>query len=122
MGNDTNEFIIVYGVNHVATGKCTYSNFAPYGTDIWNGVGAIHDSELAGTAEEYLPDSSNAKYLMSIRSLGTPMALRTALRFPMVREATAYGRISRSSLPGGSTWKTLQRSVQHTQRLYMIGL
>jgi hypothetical protein len=63
LGNDTNEFIIVYGVNHVATGKCAYSNFAPYGADIWNGVGAVHDSELAGTAEEYLPDNPNAKYL-----------------------------------------------------------
>jgi hypothetical protein len=67
LGNDTNEFIIVYGVNHVATGKCTYSNFAPYGADIWNGVGAIHDSELAGTAEEYLPDNPNAKYLYVYR-------------------------------------------------------
>jgi hypothetical protein len=63
LGNDTNEFIIVYGVNHVATGKCTYSNFAPYGADIWNGVGAIHDSELSGTAEAYLPNDPNAKYL-----------------------------------------------------------
>jgi hypothetical protein len=63
LGNDTNEFIIVYGVNHVATGKATYSNFAPYGADIWNGVGSIHDSELAGTAKEYLPDNPNAKYL-----------------------------------------------------------
>ncbi len=63
LGNDTNEFMIVYGINHVATGKATYLNFAPYGADIWNGVGAIHDSELAGTAEEYLPDNPNAKYL-----------------------------------------------------------
>jgi hypothetical protein len=63
LGNDTNEFIIVYGINHVATGKATYSNFAPYGADIWNGVGAIHDTELAGTAEEYLPDSPDTKYL-----------------------------------------------------------
>ncbi|MDD4651134.1 MAG: hypothetical protein PHQ34_02780 [Methanothrix sp.] len=63
LGNDSNEFIIVYGVNHVATGKCSYLNFAPYGADIWNGVGAVHDPELAGTAEEYLPDNPNAKYL-----------------------------------------------------------
>ena len=63
LGNDANEFIIIYGVNHVATGKATYQNFAPYGADIWNGVGAVHDSELAGTAEEYLPDNPNAKYL-----------------------------------------------------------
>jgi hypothetical protein len=63
LGNDTNEFIIVYGVNHVATGKATYTNFALYGADVWNGVGAITDSDLNGTAEEYLPDNPNAKYL-----------------------------------------------------------
>ena len=63
LGNDANEFIIVYGVNHVATGKATYSNFALYGADIFNGVKAIHDDEFTGSAEEYLPDNPNAKYL-----------------------------------------------------------
>jgi hypothetical protein len=63
LGNGTNEFIIVYGVNHVATGKATYSSFGVNGADIWNGVGAIHDTEFAGTAEEYLPDNPEAKYL-----------------------------------------------------------
>ena len=63
MGNDTNEFLIVYGVNHVATGKATYSNFAVNGADVWNGVGMVQDPELNGTATEYLPDNPNAKYL-----------------------------------------------------------
>ncbi len=63
LGNNTNEFIIVYGVNHVATGKAMYENFVPYGADIWNGVGMITDMDFNGTAEEYLPDNPNAKYL-----------------------------------------------------------
>jgi len=63
LGNDTNEFIIVYGVNHVATGKATYSSFAIYGADVWNGVGAITDADFTGSAEEYLLDNPNAKYL-----------------------------------------------------------
>ncbi|MDD1752772.1 MAG: hypothetical protein LUQ38_06775 [Methanotrichaceae archaeon] len=63
LGNDTNEFIIAYGVNHVATGKAMYSNFGPYGADVWNGVGAISDADFNGTAEKYLPDNPNAKYL-----------------------------------------------------------
>ena len=63
LGNDTNEFIIVYGVNHVATGKATYSNFAVYGADVWNGVRAITDEDFSGSAEEYLPGNPNAKYL-----------------------------------------------------------
>ena len=63
LGNDTNEFIIVYGVNHVTTGKAMYSNFAVYGVDALNGVGMISDLDFNGTAEEYLPDNPNAKYL-----------------------------------------------------------
>jgi hypothetical protein len=63
LGNGTNEFIIVYGVNHVATGKATYSNFAIYGADMFNGVRAITDKDFNGSAEEYLPDNPNAKYL-----------------------------------------------------------
>ena len=63
LGNDTDEFIVVYGVNHVATGKATYSNFAIYGADVWNGIKAITDWDFNGTAEEYLSDNPNAKYL-----------------------------------------------------------
>jgi hypothetical protein len=63
LGNDTNEFIIVYGVNHVATGKAMYQNFVPYSADVWNGVGMVTDVDFNGTAEEYLPDNPNAKYL-----------------------------------------------------------
>ena len=63
MGNDPNEFIIVYGVNHVATGKATYQNFVPYGADAFNGVGMIKDVDFNGTAQEYLPDNPNSKYL-----------------------------------------------------------
>ncbi|QCR17795.1 hypothetical protein DKM28_06425, partial [Methanosarcina mazei] len=63
LGNDSDEFIIVYGVNHAATGKATYSNFAVYGADVWNGVRAITDEDFNGSAEEYLPDNPNAKYL-----------------------------------------------------------
>ena len=63
LGKDTNEFIIVYGVNHVATGKAIYENFVLYGADVWNGVGMVNDLDFNGTAEEYLPDNPNAKYL-----------------------------------------------------------
>jgi hypothetical protein len=63
LGNDPNEFIIVYGVNHVATGKAVYSNFGVNGADIFNAIGAISNLDFNGTAEEYLPDNPNAKYL-----------------------------------------------------------
>jgi hypothetical protein len=89
LGNDSNEFIIVYGVNHVATGKAIYGNFVPYGADAFNGVGMVTDAEFNGTAQEYLPDNPNAKYLYVYKMPGTPMAIRTATSFPMVREAMA---------------------------------
>jgi hypothetical protein len=41
LSNDPNDFIIVYGVNHVATGKATYSNIGVFGADIYYGIGAI---------------------------------------------------------------------------------
>jgi len=63
LGNNSDEFIIVYGVNHVATGKATYTNFGVFGANAWNGVGAVTDIEINGTAEEYLPSNPNAKYL-----------------------------------------------------------
>lgn len=63
LGNDTNEFVILYGVNHVATGKATYQNIGIFGAKAWNGVGAITDVSLNGTAEAYLPNNPNAKYL-----------------------------------------------------------
>ena len=58
-----NEFLIVYGVNHAATGKATYANFGVYGAAGLNGVGAVSNYEFAGTAEEYIPGNPAAKYL-----------------------------------------------------------
>lgn len=62
LGNNTNEFIIVYGINHVATGKAIYHSFVPYGADVFNGVGIITDADFNGTAQKYLPNNPNAKY------------------------------------------------------------
>jgi hypothetical protein len=63
LGNNSNEFLIVYGVNHVATRKATYSNFVVYAAEGWYGVGAVTDLDLNGTAQAYLPNNPNAKYL-----------------------------------------------------------
>jgi len=63
LGDDPQEFLIVYGVNHAALGKCTYNNFSIYGADIMNGIAGRENATLAGTAEEYLPDNPAAQYL-----------------------------------------------------------
>jgi len=63
LGNDPNEFVIVYGVNHAASGKATYSNCNFYGEAGWNGVVGIYSTGYTGSAEPYLPGNPLAKYL-----------------------------------------------------------
>jgi hypothetical protein len=66
LGDDPNEFVIVYGVNHEATGKAAFTTFGLYGADIWNGVGGV-TSDQYPTAEEYFPGNPNAKYLYAYK-------------------------------------------------------
>ncbi len=54
------DFIIVYGVNYRATGKVVYTNIAVYGTEALNGVVAVTDEDIAGSANSYLPGNPNA--------------------------------------------------------------
>ncbi|RPJ62688.1 MAG: hypothetical protein EHM12_04050 [Dehalococcoidia bacterium] len=63
LGDNPDEFIIVYGVNHAATGKATYSNCNYYGEAAWNGVAGIYSTDYTGSAESYLPGNPLAKYL-----------------------------------------------------------
>jgi len=63
LGDDPDEFVIVYGVNHAASGKATYSNCSFYGEAGWNGVTGIYSTEFTGSAEQYLPGNPLAKYL-----------------------------------------------------------
>jgi hypothetical protein len=63
LADNPEEFLIVYGVNHAATRKAIYSNFGMYGEKAINGVGAIANEAMAGTAEAYLPNHPAAKYL-----------------------------------------------------------
>ncbi|MDD5338000.1 MAG: hypothetical protein PHG35_01110 [Dehalococcoidales bacterium] len=63
LGDDPNECVIVYGVNHAASGKATYANLSFYGEALWNGVAGIYNIEYEGSAEAYLPGNPMAKYL-----------------------------------------------------------
>jgi len=54
------EFLMVYGVNHQASGKVMYTNVAVYGSDILNGVAAVTDADYSGSADSYLPGNRNA--------------------------------------------------------------
>jgi len=85
---DNDGVVVVYGVNHVATGISTYSSLAVYGEwelsplplpptgspfkfgvgdPIWNGVVGITSHEYEGSAEQYLPHDPMARYLYAVR-------------------------------------------------------
>ena len=48
------DFVVVYGVNHSATGKALYSNVVLYAKPMLNGVTSIYDSMFEGSAKSYL--------------------------------------------------------------------
>jgi hypothetical protein len=63
LGSNPGEYVLVYGVNHAASGKATYANFSVYGRDLMNGVAQVSNHDYAGTAEAYLPGNPAAPYL-----------------------------------------------------------
>ena len=54
LGED--DFLVVFGVNHHASGKALYSNFSIYGSQYCNGQGGISNHQYAQTALDYLPN------------------------------------------------------------------
>jgi len=60
---EPDEFIVVYGVNHAAMGKATYSNFAVTGGVLNVGAGSVRSEEFPGSAEDYLPSDANTAKL-----------------------------------------------------------
>lgn len=63
LSEDPDDFVIVYGVNHEATGKATYANFTIYGTELLIGVASEHSRNFWGSAADYLPRKTEANYL-----------------------------------------------------------
>ena len=63
LGDNPQEFLIVYGVNHTESGRYSYNNFSIYGADIMNGIAGRENATLAGSAVEYLPDNPAAEFL-----------------------------------------------------------
>lgn len=60
-------FVMVYGVNHEAAGKATYSNFSVYALRHLLGVTSIQSRQLRGSAEDYLPGDPMASQLYAWR-------------------------------------------------------
>lgn len=57
---DDGEFLIIYGVNHVASGKATYMNVNVYADEVARlTVAHIDDRKFHGTANPYFPDPAD---------------------------------------------------------------
>merc|ERR1711977_765569 len=54
LSNDERDFMMVLGVNHRATGKGAYSSVSVYDFNRLQGVGAVSDAEMVGSAEVFL--------------------------------------------------------------------
>ncbi len=57
------DFVIIYGVNHEATGKATYSNCVVYGLQYLNGVASVDSRTYQGSADDYIAGHPKAQYL-----------------------------------------------------------
>jgi hypothetical protein len=59
------EFLVVYGVNHVATGKASYASVNVYASEFAKlSIGQVFHDKFAGTAAPYLPNGDPAVSLL----------------------------------------------------------
>lgn len=91
LGDDPDEFAMVYGVNHAASGKATYSNCSFYGDAGWNGVAGIYSTNYAGSAEEYLPGNPLAQYLYVCKFARSCGSEKTCVAVPTGPKAHGVG-------------------------------
>jgi hypothetical protein len=91
LGDDPGEFLIVYGINHAASGKAIYTNLAVYGLKLLNGVVSADDSKLVGTAEEYLPGRPEAKYLYAVKVARNCSGEENCLAVPIGNDTYGIG-------------------------------
>ena len=62
------EFLMVYGPNHVATGKAAYMNFSVYASEEGQvSIGQVSDDHLSGTARFFLPTDPDADLMYAYK-------------------------------------------------------
>jgi len=66
---NADDFLIVFGVNHEAAGKATYSNFSLYHAEKELGLGGKNSRDLVGSVDRYYlgPYQDKAKYLYAFK-------------------------------------------------------
>ncbi len=68
--NSDEDFVVIYGVNHVATGKATYANTVLYARPMLNGIVSLYDSMYANSADAYLEGGDGYYVLKLARTAG----------------------------------------------------
>jgi hypothetical protein len=62
------EFLVIYGPNHVATGKATYMNINVYaGETAKLSIGALDDRDFTNSARQYLPGDPAADLMFAYK-------------------------------------------------------
>lgn len=64
--NSDDDFVVVYGVNHAATGKATYANTVLYARPMLNGIVSLYDSMYAGSADKYVSEGAENYYVIKM--------------------------------------------------------
>lgn len=67
LSDDPEDFLIVYGVNHVMMNKALYHSISAYGNERLNGIVTITDARFAGSAANYIPEDENADKLFVVK-------------------------------------------------------
>jgi hypothetical protein len=67
LANDPDEFLIVYGVNHQAFGKATYSSFSIYQKDKDLGIKGLNSPDFAENTIDYTPKNEFSPYLYACK-------------------------------------------------------
>ena len=67
LANDPDEFLIVYGVNHQAFGKATYSSFSIYQKEKDLGIKGLNSPDFAENTIDYTPKNEFSPYLYACK-------------------------------------------------------
>lgn len=88
---NSDDFLVVYGVNHQVTGKATYSGFVVYGATYLNGVAGVNSPSFAGSAEQFLPGHPQAGFLYAWKIARKPDGSQHCLVIPMGPQHYGFG-------------------------------
>ncbi len=68
---NSDDVLVLVGMNHVKTGKVIYSNFTVYDGNYNLGIKSIGDEDMLGSATEYLPYLNNVNASSAVKNILT---------------------------------------------------